>query len=591
MTTAGMLNTMLRLGMPFNDAALFLSQDIIERLLNEFNRQNLTNHEPLDNIIKKWLDKYEEENDIAEDSNIKEETLSREELVKGLTSEEHEATDYKVLLAFQKLRSLTEAMRKLTFATRFNSISSAVGPLIVDNLILEQKMQSFLDNGDGTGFYASANPKDAESVDINTVFSNHPILYQFARTVDIAKGMTHDMPTGSEGFRGLLRQLPSDLSDKMFRDKKLLDEFSTFYQSYLLIKSGVVDSEQLSSYVDGFPQWFMKQGYKEKYSDNALIQAIKMNVSKKTGKPFLTITITGMDEQQKEELRSAWTDLHRADPTLSKRLFDYSFFRAGIGFSPKTFMSLVPTYVKERLQSKDGRSSYVDTYRHFPNTDYLRKTIIDQFVRNNWNNTKLVPIRGGEDTKYNVDLAKGTCKVYRDADKIDVKDLSYMKTKIGMDWYLWKRKESKGEDIEFERIEPLGNNGEYLEISLGDIKTPLDKVSKKEAPKSQPTTSRDDASVEDTGTKDLKEQSPQEAEAQESPKPTVSDAESTKKVDEVVDLLIKQNPALDKESAKAMFENIKSNPRPFRRFLQNVFKHKDLELNETQAVDEFKKYC
>ena len=591
MTTAGMLNTMLRLGMPFNDAALFLSQDIIERLLNEFNRQNLTNHEPLDNIIKKWLDKYEEKNGIAEGSNIKEETLSREELVKGLTSEEHEATDYKVLLAFQKLRSLTEAMRKLTFATRFNSISSAVGPLIVDNLILEQKMQSFLDNGDGTGFYASANPKDAESVDINTVFSNHPILYQFARTVDIAKGMTHDMPTGSEGFRGLLRQLPSDLSDKMFRDKKLLDEFSTFYQSYLLIKSGVVDSEQLSSYVDGFPQWFMKQGYKEKYSDNALIQAIKMNVSKKTGKPFLTITITGMDEQQKEELRSAWTDLHRADPTLSKRLFDYSFFRAGIGFSPKTFMSLVPTYVKERLQSKDGRSSYVDTYRHFPNTDYLRKTIIDQFVRNNWNNTKLVPIRGGEDTKYNVDLAKGTCKVYRDADKIDVKDLSYMKTKIGMDWYLWKRKESKGEDIEFERIEPLGNNGEYLEISLGDIKTPLDKVSKKEAPKSQPTTSRDDASVEDTGTKDLKEQSPQEAEAQESPKPTVSDAESTKKVDEVVDLLIKQNPALDKESAKAMFENIKSNPRPFRRFLQNVFKHKDLELNETQAVDEFKKYC
>ncbi len=591
MTTTGMLNTMLRLGMPFNDAALFLSQDIIERLLNEFNRQNLTNHEPLDNIIKKWLDKYEEKNDIAEDSNIKEESLSREELVKGLTSEEHEATDYKVLLAFQKLRNLTEAMRKVTFATRFNSISSAVGPLIVDNLILEQKMQSFLDNGDGTGFYTSADPKNAESVDINTVFDNHPVLYQFARTVDIAKGMTHDMPTGSEGFRGLLRQLPSDLSDKMFRDKKLLDDFSTFYQSYLLIKSGVVDSGQLSNYVDGFPQWFMKQGFKEKYSDNALIQAIKMNVSKKTGKPFLTITITGMDEQQKEELRSAWTDLHRADPTLSKRLFDYSFFRAGIGFSPKTFMSLVPTYVKERLQSKDGKSSYVDTYRHFPNTDYLRKTIIDQFVRNNWDNTKLVPIRGGEDTKYNVNLAKGTCKVYRDADKIDIKDLSYMKTKIGRDWYLWKRKESKGEDIEFERVEPLGNNGEYLEISLADIQTPLDKMSKKEALKPQPVTSKDDASVEDTGTKDLKEQSPQEAEAQESPKPTVSDAESIKKVDEVVDLLIKQNPALDKESAKAMFENIKSNPRPFRRFLQNVFKHKNLELNETQAVDEFKKYC
>lgn len=101
-------------------------------------------------------------------------------------------------------------------------------------------MQSFLDNGEGTGFYASADPKDTESIDINTIFENHPILHQFARTVDIAKGMTHDMPTGSEGFRGLLTALPSDLSDKMFRDKKLLDEFSTFYQSYLLIKSRVV---------------------------------------------------------------------------------------------------------------------------------------------------------------------------------------------------------------------------------------------------------------------------------------------------------------------------------------------------------------
>lgn len=335
----------------------------------------------------------------------------------------------------------------------------------------------------------------------------------------------------------------------------------------------------------------MKQGFKERFSDNALIQAIKMNVSKKTGKPFLTITITGMDEQQKEELRSAWTDLHRADPVLSKRLFDYSFFRAGIGFSPKTFMSLVPTYVKERLQGKDGKSSYVDTYRYFPNVDYLRETIIDQFVRNNWDNTKLVPIRGGEDTYYNVNLAKGTCKVYRDADKIDVQDLSYMKTKIGKDWYLWKRKETDSEDIEFTRVEPLGNNGEYLEISLGDIKTPLDKVSKKETPKPQTNTSRDDASVEDTGTTALKDQSPQEAEVQGSSKPTISDTESTKNVEEIIDLLIKQNPAFDKESAEAMFEKMKDNPKPFKRFLQNVFKQKNLELNEAQAIEEFKKYC
>ena len=591
MTTAGMLNTMLRLGMPFNDAALFLSQDIIERTLNEFNRKNLSNYEPLDNIINKWLEKYREKYDIDENSNINNEALTRDELVEGLKSDKHEAIDYKVLLAFQKMRSLTDAMRKPTFATRFNSISSAVGPLIVDNLILEHKMESFLAGEESsTGFYTSADITDDTQVDITSIFESHPILQQFARTVGIARGMFYDMPAGSEGFRKLLRNLPSDISDKMFRDKKLLDSFSTFYQSYLLIKSGVINPANLGNYVNGFPEWFMKQDFKKKYPDNALIQAIKMNVSKKTGKPFLSINITGMDEQQKEELRSAWTDLHRADADLSKKLFDYCFFRAGIGFSPKTFMALVPTYVKEHLVSKDGQSSYVDTYRKFPNTDYLKKTIIDQFIRNNWDNNKLVPIRGEEGTNYNVNLAKGTLKVYRDADKVDVQDLSYMKTKVGKDWYLWKRKEGKSEDIEFERVKPLGNNGEYLEISLADIEKPLEETTKKETPVQQPNV-KDDATVEDTNTSDLKVDSPMESDAQESSKPQVSDAEKVENTDEIIDLLTKQNPKFDKESAEKKFEEIKKSPKVFAGFLQNVFKHKGLDLDRTQAVDEFKKYC
>ena len=591
MTTAGMLNTMLRLGMPFNDAALFLSQDIIERTLNEFNRKNLSNYEPLDNIINKWLEKYREKYDIDENSNINNEALTRDELVEGLKSDKHEAIDYKVLLAFQKMRSLTDAMRKPTFATRFNSISSAVGPLIVDNLILEHKMESFLAGEESsTGFYTSADITDDAQVDITSIFESHPILQQFARTVGIARGMFYDMPAGSKGFRKLLGNLPSDISDKMFRDKKLLDSFSTFYQSYLLIKSGVINPANLGNYVNGFPEWFMKQDFKKKYPDNALIQAIKMNVSKKTGKPFLSINITGMDEQQKEELRSAWTDLHRADADLSKKLFDYCFFRAGIGFSPKTFMALVPTYVKEHLVSKDGQSSYVDTYRKFPNTEYLKKTIIDQFIRNNWDNNKLVPIRGEEGTNYNVNLAKGTLKVYRDADKVDVQDLSYMKTKVGKDWYLWKRKEGKSEDIEFERVKPLGNNGEYLEISLADIEKPLEETTKKETPVQQPNV-KDDATVEDTNTSDLKVDSPMESDAQESSKPQVSDAEKVENTDEIIDLLTKQNPKFDKESAEKKFEEIKKSPKVFAGFLQNVFKHKGLDLDRTQAVDEFKKYC
>ena len=588
MTTAGMLNTMLRLGMTFEDAALFLSQDIIERTLNKFNRENLTNYESLSNIIEKWLTEYREKNNISDDSLINTEELTTEELVEGLTSEEHEATDYKVLLAFQKIRQLVDAMRKPTYATRFNSISSAVGPLIVDNLIIEHKMEAFLDANteNGTHFYTS----DDVPVDIDDIFFDHPILKQFARTVDIAKAMFSDMPTGSTGFRKLLANLPVDISDKMYNDKKLLDQFSNFYQSYLLVQSGLINPKHLKSYATQFPKWFMEQKFKEKYSDNALIQAIRMNVSKKTGRPYLMINITGMDEQRKEELRSAWIDLHKEDPELSQMLFNYSFFRAGTGFSPKTFMSLVPTYVKEKLKSKDGNASYVDTYRNFP--EVIPDLVIDQFIRNNWENNKLVPIKGGKDTHYNIDVKHNRLTVYRPEDIADLGDLTYMKVstkmKVGEDvmgkeyfnkvFTLWKRKGVQNDqEVVFEPIKPLGNNGEYLEMSTLDIKNPLNDTTKV---------------TEDNSASDLKTESPQESNVEDtSNSQVITKTEEIKNLAAFADLIMKQVPTLSREEALQKAENIKGREKVFGKFLQNVFKQKGLDLSIDEAINEFKKYC
>ena len=580
MTTAGMLNTMLRLGMTFNDAALFLSQDVIERLLNQFNRENLTNYVSLDSLINKWLDTYRQKYNISDSSNINTEPLSTEELVNGLTSEEHEATDYKVLLAFQKMRSLTDAMRKPTYATRFNSISSAVGPLIVDNLIIEHKMSQFIDanTDNGTHFYTA----DGVPVDIGDIFFDHPVLKQFARTVDIAKSLFSDMPAGSAGFRNLLAQLPKDIADKMYGDKKLLDQFSNFYQSYLLVQSGVIDSKNLKDYATAFPKWFMEQNFKDEFPNNELIQAIRMNVSKKTGHPYLTINITGMDEQRKEELRSAWIDLHKADPKLSKMLFDYSFFRAGIGFSPKTFMALVPTYVKERLMNENTGASYVDTYRHFPTV--VPKLVINQFIRNNWDNTKLVPWKGGKDTHYNVNLKAGELRVYRPEEIADLTDVSYMKTKVGKETYLWHLETSSPNELTFKRVKPLGNNGEYLEISTFEIVNPLSDTSSVSEDKVA-------ATIQESAT-DLKTESHQESSAEESVKtPVISKTEEVKNLSAIADLIMLQNPKLDHEGAEKLALEIKDKEKMFRKFLQKIFKHKGLDLNEDEAIDEFHKYC
>ena len=580
MITAGMLNTMLRLGMTFNDAALFLSQDVIERLLNQFNRENLSNYVSLDSLINKWLDEYRRKYNIDDSSNINTEPLSTEELVNGLTSEEHDATDYKVLLAFQKMRSLTDAMRKPTYATRFNSISSAVGPLIVDNLIIEHKMSQFIDanTDNGTHFYTA----DDVPVDIDDIFFDHPVLKQFARTVDIAKSLFSDMPAGSTGFRNLLAQLPKDIADKMYGDKKLLDQFSNFYQSYLLVQSGVINPKNLKDYATAFPKWFIEQNFKTKYPDNEFIQAIRMNVAKSTGHPYLSINITGMDEQRKEELRSAWIDLHKVDPKLSKMLFDYSFFRAGIGFSPKTFMALVPTYVKERLKNENTGASYVDTYRHFPTV--VPKLVINQFIRNNMNNNKLVPWKGGKDTHYNVNLKMGELKVYRPEEIADLTDVSYMKTKIGKETYYWHLDSSTSEELTFKRVKPLGNNGEYLEISTSDITNPLSEVSNVSEEKP--------ASTVQEFASDLKTESPQESTAEESVKTSIiTKTEEVKNLSSLADLIMLQNPKLDHSGAEKLALIIKEKEKMFTKFLQKVFKQKGLDLNENEALDEFHKYC
>lgn len=580
MTTAGMLNTMLRLGMTFNDAALFLSQDVIERLLNQFNRENLSNYVSLDSLINKWLDEYRRKYNIDDSSNINTEPLSTEELVNGLTSEEHDATNYKVLLAFQKMRSLTDAMRKPTYATRFNSISSAVGPLIVDNLIIEHKMSQFIDanTDNGTHFYTA----DDVPVDIDDIFFDHPVLKQFARTVDIAKSLFSDMPTGSIGFRNLLAQLPKDIADKMYGDKKLLDQFSNFYQSYLLVQSGVINPKNLKDYATAFPKWFIEQNFKTKYPDNELIQAIRMNVAKSTGHPYLSINITGMDEQRKEELRSAWIDLHKADSKLSKMLFDYSFFRAGIGFSPKTFMALVPTYVKERLKNENTGASYVDTYRRF--STVVPKLVINQFIRNNMDNNKLVPWKGGKDTHYNVNLKMGELKVYRPEEIADLTDVSYMKTKVGKQTYYWHLDSSTSEELTFKRVKPLGNNGEYLEINTSDITNPLSEVSNVSEEKP--------ASTVQESASDLKTESPQESTAEESVKtPVITKTEEVKNLSSLADLIMLQNPKLDHSGAEKLALTIKEKEGIFTKFLQKVFKQKGLDLNEDEALDEFHKYC
>lgn len=452
--TANILNTLVRFGMPFDNAALFLSQSVISDVLADFSKENITGYMSLSKVIQNKLNKIKDKTSIDESSDINKEELTYEELVEGLKPNAKPEIAYKTLVAFGNFQKIAEAMRMPTFATRFNSTSSAVGPLIIDNLITEQKMQKL--SLESNIVDANVNP-----VDMSNIFLGHPILNQFQRTVGIARQLFGNMPANSTGFRNILDLVnDSPLSSVVFGNRKLLSSLSDFYQSYLVMKNGVVNPQELGSTITEFPKEFREKEYKKKYADNALIQAIKYGTDK-SGRATLQVDITGLDTQQKEKLSSAWIDLHKVNPELSTKLFNYNFFRGGIGFSPKTFMSLVPVYVKERIPG------YVDTFRILPST--VPETVLDQFIRNNWDNNRLVPRKKATFKQ----LPNGHVEVFIPSEVKELTGVQYFKTKVNNEDKLFMQILERDGAIEFKEIAPLGSNKEYLEMSESTIDSPL----------------------------------------------------------------------------------------------------------------------
>lgn len=564
--TANILNTLVRFGMPFENAALFLSQSVISYVLADFSKENITGYKSLSKVIQDRLNKIKEETNIDESSEINKEELTLEELVEGLKPNVKPEIAYKTLVAFSNFQKMAEAMRMPTFATRFNSMSSAVGPLIIDNLITEYKMQKLS---------LESNIVDAEDnlVDMSNIFLNHPILSQFQKTVGIAKQLFGNMPANSTGFRNILDLVnESPLSNVILGDRKILSSLSDFYQSYLVMKNRVVNPNELGYFITEFPKEFMEKEYKKKYADNALIQAIKYGTDK-SGRATLQVDITGLDTQQKEKYSSAWIDLHKVDPDLSIKLFNYNFFRGGIGFSPKTFMSLVPVYVKERIPG------YVDTFRVLPSI--VPETVLDQFIRNNWDNNRLVP-RKKVTLKH---LPNGHVEVFKPSEIKELTGVQYFKTKVNNEDKLFMQILEMDGAIEYKEITPLGSNKEYLEMSESTIDSPLN----------IPTEAKVETTEAETSKQSELAETEVSAEAEETETATTDEA----KLNDLLYKILVIEGVRNEEQAGEYIRNYKTKSevekakmeKQFKKFFETRFKKLNIEFNSKLIDDIYKLIC
>lgn len=498
--TSNVFNTMLRLGVPVNDACLFMAQPIIRRLIDNLNIARLESNRDISDIIERL--KNELKKNIHSNTDNWNEPLSREDMIYRLRNEDPQ-TDYTVLTKYQQLLSMSDIIRNVTFPTRFNSINNSTGPRIIDNIITEDRIERFTYAGSegGTGIVKLNEENNPSVVDINTVFDNHPILKAFARAYHVASDVFSDMPTNSDRFKACLSQNDT-IKYRMFRNKKLYRNFGDFYLSYLVASSGFFDTskERISYYINKFPLEFGRRynefkkklaEYKESEglieesdqgftTDNRLLAAIHLDYQRKTNRPFLTIDRNTLNENR-EMLSSAMTDLYKFDPDLAKDLLNYCFWRGGIGFSPKTFMALVPAAVKEMwTSSSNPELKYTDVLSNFGNIPISNETVMDQFVQNNYNDSSLVTYIGKKAfarSGAHVDEKSGLLVMEKDSDVRDrALKTGYIRVTLNGKERLWKltdTQEDNGDSFTafFNEMPMLGNNGFFIQIDTHKIDT------------------------------------------------------------------------------------------------------------------------
>lgn len=104
--------------------------------------------------------------------------------------------------------------------------------------------------------------------------------------------------------------------------------------------------------------------------------------------------IGGLAPYMKDEIRESWAELARNPETsqIAIDLFLYNFYKLGFNFSPKAFMNLAPTEVKEMIKvpTIEGDRSYVDFMNEIMEDEFNinAETFARQYMLNHLDNKR-----------------------------------------------------------------------------------------------------------------------------------------------------------------------------------------------------------
>jgi hypothetical protein len=142
--TAGILTSLVRMGYNIELAMLLLTQPIVKEFVQEFNIANEgDNYKSFNALINEKIAKIVEENS---DANINEDIIpeiSRRGLIATLKNRTAES-DVNLLKALQALNQVSDVNSAIISITKFNSVTSALGPMLSNTILLRNRIENNL---------------------------------------------------------------------------------------------------------------------------------------------------------------------------------------------------------------------------------------------------------------------------------------------------------------------------------------------------------------------------------------------------------------------------------------------------------------
>lgn len=429
MTTVNIAIAMVRLGIPLDTIGWFLTTPIIKEAVDRFEMENMTESKPLSRVMFEMMDEindrngdaleYLENKDITTDDLIAwhnrpdEVEEEGDEELRFLTQFEEDANtdddlstqdkiDYQLLGMATRLLSIADGFRSVTHMTRYNSITSSVGPFMANTNVSKASDINFFmspiigeNKEKAAPYYDEATGISYPANEVKRQIADNPIIKAFRKysyTLEsqlLGRNFIQGGRFGQRVFAEALRRFPNLNDETALR----LSEFMVSYAMssvkelpiFDLSDGETIETTRRRIILDTVPGEVMAA--KERYPDNRFLKAIRTPVDERTGEVLMTINLRGRGETDTQDIKVGWTQLYRDEQeriarsggtiqdNLAYKVIEYNFFRGGFGFSPKTFMRILPSELKLALPN------YINNLK----LDYDNVSIsnlLDQFMLN-----------------------------------------------------------------------------------------------------------------------------------------------------------------------------------------------------------------